>query len=239
MAVFDIAGLKVEYNCTFDLLKSRSQKYLCKNQSSQFGISLDEDYYIRRRKLLPGTSDEIIEYMGIGSEFYRELLCFDGMMLHASCIAVDGEAYLFSAPSGTGKSTHTQKWLEVFPGGLIVNDDKPALRKIDGKFYAFGTPFSGKNDISVNKGYPVKGICFLDRGENYIEKVGSEKALKPLLNQTVRPADESKMDALCKVAEDLLSLVPCYFMFCDISENAVRMAYNAMKGQGDKNENQA
>ncbi len=228
MAVYRIADLTVEYNCNFETLKSRSEKYLCDEKEAQIKLSLNEDYYVSRRTVFPNTSDEMLEYMGMGTAFYKELLGYDGMMLHASAVALNGEAYLFSAPSGVGKSTHTEKWLEVFPNAVIINDDKPALRKIDGKYYAFGTPFSGKNDISVNKGYPVKGICFLDRGENTIERLDKESALKPLFNQTIRPVDEGKMDLLCDRVDDILKCVPFYVMHCDVSENAVKMAYNEM-----------
>lgn len=229
MAVYRIAGLTVEYDCVFDLLKSRSEKYLCDKKEVQIKLSLDANYFVSRKEKFPTLSDEEIEYIGIGAAFYKELLNFDGMMLHASAVAVDGEAYLFSAPSGTGKSTHTEGWLKKFEYAEIINDDKPALRKVNGIYCAFGTPFSGKNDISVNKGYPVKGICFLDRGENRIEAIDAQKAMKPLFNQTIRPDDEEKMDLLCARVDDLLKSINFYTMFCDKSSEAVKMAYDMMK----------
>lgn len=229
MAVYKIAGLNVEYTCRFDLLKTRSEKYLCDETEAQITLSLDENYFVSRRKKFPTLTDEEIEYIGMGAAFYKELLRFEGMMLHASAVELDGEAYLFSAPSGTGKSTHTEGWMRVFDRAQIINDDKPAIREIDGRYYAFGTPFSGKYDISLNKGYPVKGICFLDRGENQIKKLTLEQAMTPLFNQTIRPDDESKMDLLCKRAEDLLGSVSFYAMLCDTSDEAVKMAYKMMK----------
>lgn len=229
MAVYKIAGLTVEYSCRFDLLKKRSEKYLCDEADAQIRLLLDENYYISRRAKFPTLSDEEIEYIGIGAMFYKELLLFDGMMIHASAVALNNDAYLFSAPSGTGKSTHTEGWLRVFSDALIINDDKPAVRKVNGRYYAFGTPFSGKNDISVNNGYPIKGICFLDRGENNIRKLNVKEAMPPLFNQTIRPEDESKMDLLCQRAEALLSEVSFYAMLCDTSDEAVEMAYEMMK----------
>lgn len=229
MAVYKIAGLTVEYDCRFDLLKSRSEKYLCHEAEAQISLSLSEDYYISRRKKFPTLTDEKIEYIGMGAAFYKELLRFDGMMLHASAVAVDNEAFLFSAPSGTGKSTHTEGWLRAFHDAVIINDDKPAVRKVDGRYQAFGTPFSGKNDISINNGYPIKGICFLDRGENFIKKLNPQEAMAPLFNQTIRPDDETKMDLLCERAEDLLSNVSFYAMLCDTSDAAVELSYKTMK----------
>ncbi len=229
MAVYSIAGLTVEYDCRFDLLKKRSEKYLCEKNEGSIKLCLDDSYFVSRREKFPTLTDEEIEYIGMGAAFYKELLSFDGMMLHASAVAVDGEAYLFSAPSGTGKSTHTEGWLRAFPQAEIINDDKPAIRKIDGRYFAFGTPFSGKNDISINVGYPIKAVCFIDRGENRIKTLDFQEALTPLFNQTIRPDDESKMDLLCKRAEDLLNSARFYAMLCDISDEAVTMAYNMMK----------
>ena len=228
MAVYKIAGLTVEYDCIYNTLKQRSEKYLCNETKADIKLRLDDNYFKLKRQTFPDMSDELLEYMGIGTAFYKELLNFGGMMLHASAVAFDDEAYLFAAPSGTGKSTHTQKWTEVFDGAEIINDDKPAVRKIDGRYFAFGTPFSGKHDISVNSGFLVKAICFLDRGENKIESVTPEAALNPLFNLTIRPADESKMDSLCKIVDDMLESIPFYAMHCDISEAAVKMAYNKM-----------
>ncbi|MBQ8228829.1 MAG: hypothetical protein IJZ88_07440 [Clostridia bacterium] len=229
MAVYKIADLTAEYSCRFDLLKSRSKKYICDEKEAQIKLSLGEDYYISRRNKFPTLTDEEIEYIGMGAAFYKELLNFDGMMLHASAVELNGEAYLFSAPSGTGKSTHTEGWLRVFENAEIINDDKPAIRKVNGQYFAFGTPFSGKNDISINKGYPIKGICFLDRGKNRIEKLNTQSAMSPLFNQTIRPDDESKMDLLCSRAEDVLESINFYAMFCDTSDEAVKMAYDKMK----------
>ncbi len=228
MAVYSIAQLNVEYDCLFDVLKSRSKKYLSEDTQAQFKLQLDDDYFSSRRSMYPFLSDEMLEYMGMGTAFYKKLLDFDGFMLHASAVEMNSKCYLFSAPSGVGKSTHTSLWLKEFPNAKVINDDKPAIRKIGENFLAFGTPFSGKNDISQNSGYPIKGVCFIDRGENCIEKITPSQALTPLFNQTIRPSDESKMDNLCKIADEFLKNIPCYAMRCDISGEAVKMAYEKM-----------
>ena len=88
------------------------------------------------------------EYTWFGYRFYCELIHHSGFFLHASAVSLDNRAYLFSADSGTGKSTHTGLWLEYFGKGraFLINDDKPALRKGDSGYLACGTPFSGKHD---------------------------------------------------------------------------------------------
>lgn len=117
------------------------------------------------------------EYMLTGSDFYTELIKYNGILLHSSCVVVDDYAYVFSADSGTGKSTHTQLWLEHFGDrAYILNDDKPAIRLIDGKVYACGTPWSGKYDYSTPKIVELAGICFLQRSEtNWIKRLKQAK----------------------------------------------------------------
>ena len=132
MAVYLIAGIAAEYNCKYPLLKNRSEKYKTENIKPDFTIELDESYYISRRKILPDTSDEVLEYIGTGSAFYKELLKYQGVMLHASAVAVDGYAYLFSAPCRMGKSTHTKNWQELLgkENAVIINDDKPDRKSV-------------------------------------------------------------------------------------------------------------
>ena len=153
MAVYKIAGLTVEYDCIYNTLKQRSEKYLCNETKADIKLRLDDNYFKLKRQTFPDMSDELLEYMGIGTAFYKELLNFGGMMLHASAVAFDDEAYLFAAPSGTGKSTHTQKWTEVFDGAEIINDDKPAVRKIDGKWKVMteSLPCGFKSEVSALK----------------------------------------------------------------------------------------
>jgi len=113
------------------------------------------------------------EYIWTGASFCRHLLDYEGMVLHASALAYEERAYLFSAPCGTGKSTHARQWQEHFGSDKvqIINDDKPALRLTDGSFYVFGTPWSGKSEYSLNVQVPLQAICFLEQSaHNWIEK---------------------------------------------------------------------
>ena len=107
--------------------------------------------------------------------------------LHASAVVVEDEAYLFSADCGTGKSTHTSLWLKYLAdkNPYILNDDKPAIRVTENGIFAYGTPFSGKNDINENKKVKVKGICFLEQApQNSIEKLEISEAFKLFWGQT-------------------------------------------------------
>ena len=109
-------------------IASRFEDYLV-NEQSVIDIQIREELY--RLDWWPTLNEEQAVYMESGNQFYRALLDFDGMMLHASAVAVDGKAYLFSGQSGIGKSTHTGLWKQTFGDQVkLFNDDKPALRRL-------------------------------------------------------------------------------------------------------------
>ena len=186
---------------------------------------------LQRRQ--PHLCDEDCEYLSTGGSFYRQLLTHDGMLLHASAVVVDGRAYLFSAPCGTGKSTHTGLWLRVFGDrATILNDDKPALRLESGVWYAYGTPWSGKYDISANIRVPVAGICFLHQAkENTIARFSGPKAIFSLLEQTARPADAELRRQLMMLLDKLLTRVPVWQMGCNMDPQAAVVSYEAMSAE--------
>ena len=177
----------------------------------------------------PHLSDEESEYLTSGGSFYYQLLDFDGMMLHSSAVVREGKAYLFTAPCGTGKSTHTRRWLENFSDAYILNDDKPAIRLEDGVFYAYGTPWSGKTDQNRNIRVELGGICVLRRGaENQIAPYTGRPALHDLLEQTIRPRDPVRMGKLLELLDQLMRKVPLWKMECNMNPEAAHASYNAM-----------
>ena len=233
MPVYMIAGIAVEYDGRYDRLVERSRKYIADKETQPlFTIQTNPEIIDLLRKRYPDSDEAEYEYTCIGSSFNRKILDYGGIMLHASAVAVDGCAYLFSAPCGMGKSTHTQMWQKLLgeDRAVIINDDKPVIRKIDGVYRAFGTPFSGKYDISINKGFPLKGICYVCRGEeNRIEKMKPEDAVTPFLNQTMKPKNMEEYDKMLDIIEDIINSTPCYFMHCRADVEAAEISYNAMR----------
>ena len=226
-----VADLVVEVKFNYDFMLSRLEPYYCdQNEKADIVIDLTEEFYINRHKDNPQMTLGECESLWSSAYFYEQLTRFGGMMLHSSCVEYEGKAYLFSARSGTGKSTHTHLWLKYLPGARIINDDKPAIRCIDGVYYAYGTPWSGKTDESVNIGVPIAGIAFLSRGENSIKRIPGIKALKPFMDQTIRPRDKALMGNVLDILNGILTEIPIYEMSCDMSEEAVLTAYNGMKG---------
>ena len=225
---YEIAGLTVEMD-SFGRTVEQAKAYQTDGVPEKVDMVISSDWP-QMRKRHPYLSEDDGEYMGTSSSFYKQLLRFDGMMLHASAVLVDGRAYLFSAPSGTGKSTHTSLWLDMLgERASILNDDKPALRLIDGTWYAYGTPWSGKYDISQNVGAPLGGIAVLERAqENSIVPFAGPEAIHAILNQAVRPRGVESAAKLLELLDELVSKVPIWKLSCNPKPQAARVAYEAM-----------
>lgn len=235
MAYYDIAGLRVCMQPAYPTLQKQAQPYLSADQQSPAAITVipDAAYLAQKQAQTPYLSMDDCEYIWTGAAFYEALLAHDGFVLHSSAVMLDGKAYLFSAPSGTGKSTHTSLWTEHFGAdrARILNDDKPALRCIDGRFYACGTPFSGKTDLSVPCVVPLQGVCLLERAQqNSITRLSTAQALHGIMEQTIRPANAADMEKLLRLLDGFFRTVPIYRLGCNISRQAVVTAYTAMHG---------
>lgn len=237
MPLYRIAGLTVYMEPEGAMLRQRAEQYRFDGQSlkkEDCDIVLDPrpQGFLKWAEQYRQFTFESNEYTWYGYRFYNELVRHGGFFLHASAAALDGKAYLFSADSGTGKSTHTRLWTERFgvQRCFIINDDKPALIRGKNGFYACGTPFSGKHDISRNVMIPVQALCFLEQAkENTIEKIGSKEATRRIFTQIMRTSDRTVMEALLTMLDEFLTSVPVYLLHCDISQKAVETACGAMK----------
>lgn len=228
---YKIAGLTVEMD-SFGRTVEQAKPYLCEAAEPDIVISTDWQAFQQRH---PEFDDSDSEYLESAKSFYYQLLRYDGMMLHASAVVVDGYAYLFSANSGTGKSTHTGLWQKVFGDrAYILNDDKPAIRPEDGRWYAYGTPWSGKYDISVDARVPLAGICFLHQAEeNTIVPYTSPKVIFSLYEQTARPPASKARARIMELIDRLIKQVPIWKMGCNMDPQAALVSYEAMSAKKD------
>ena len=226
---YKIAGLNVWMD-TFGRTLEQAKPYRC--APTEPDIRIESHWQILQQQQ-PHLSAEDSEYLSTGGSFYRQLLKHDGMLLHSSAVAMDGKAYLFSASCGTGKSTHTKLWLEKFgERAMMLNDDKPALRLENGVWYAYGTPWSGKYDISANIGVPIAGIAMIERGtENEIKPFGGAAAVFRLMEQTARPGDTESRIKILELLDKLLTMVPVWKLRCNMDPEAAIVSYETMSGR--------
>lgn len=223
-----IADLIIDVPATGDMI-SRCKDYLTKQNNSADIIIRAERY---KPEKYPNLDEAGVAYMESGSQFCYALPRFNGFYLHSSAVEYEGRAYLFSGPCGMGKSTHTRLWQQIFgDAAVVINDDKPALRQIDGTWYAYGTPWCGKDGINQNKRVKLGGICFLRRGEeNSIHRLDALTATTRILSQTTRRfKDEQKLDLMLSHISDVVEKIPIFEFYNLPVPQAARLSYETMK----------
>lgn len=225
---YKISELLVEIPSTGDM-SERCKEYITENKGISADITIRADLYNFDR--WSTLSNEMAIYMESGRLFYSHLLNFNGLMLHASAIEYNGKAYLFSGPSGMGKSTHTRLWQSLYGDAVqVFNDDKPALRRLDNGWFAYGTPWCGKDGINQNKKVPLGGICFLKRGEeNKIRCLSNKESVTKIWSQTIRYwKDVKNLDLLMNLVDNLVREIPIFELECLPNEEAAVLSSTTM-----------
>ena len=232
--MYKIAGLNVKMECSGGTLLTQGEPYRTAAAVDQPDIRIDisDETLAKTKESYPQFCFDEWEYIHKGFAFSYKLLEHAGFCLHASAVAMANQAVLFSAPCGTGKSTHAGLWQQYFgkDKAVIINDDRPALRLIGDEIYVYGTPWSGKTNLNANIKVPLQAVVFLKQTkENHIERLTNKEAIKLLVRQSIRPSyDNGKMDALLTLLDALLQKAPVYHFGCNISMDAVKLAYDTI-----------
>ena len=177
------------------------------------------------------SSDAYLETLAIYRKLAEELVEREVLLFHGSVVAVDGEAYLFAARSGTGKSTHTRLWREVFgERAVMINDDKPLLRVSGEGVRAYGTPWNGKHHLGGNISAPLKALCILERDkENHVERLSPEEAFPRMLQQCYLSEDGEKAAKTLALLERMCQCVRLYRLGCNMEREAALVSYQGMQ----------
>ncbi len=180
------------------------------------------DYTFSDLNPIFGIENDVSVKNVLGHLFEEAVLHFDGIVVHASTIVYKGSAVTFTAPSGTGKSTHTQLWEKYYPETVNINDDMPTLRLVDDKFYAFGTPWCGKTTINKNMNAPLKAMVFIERAEECsISELSPVEAFIRMMRELPISPFKCQSDLMMSTLNKLFSKVPAYLLKCNISKDAV------------------
>ena len=233
-----LIGKILRISTLHDMVKDQCNEYLT-NEEPDYSLKIvpaDIDFErlkAHREDILEGKepqsySDAYLETLAVYRKICEKMVDYDTILMHGSVVAVDGEAFLFTAKSGTGKSTHTRYWREVFgERAVMVNDDKPLLKLTEDGVLACGTPWDGKHRLSTNVCVPLKAICILERGEdNEIYPISAQEALPMVFQQTHRP---KKLGKYMEIIDKLTQRVKFYRLRCNLSPDAAKIAYEAMK----------
>ena len=229
--IISLAGLvmevKLRWKYTYDMCKN----YLYDgDEKPLFTVFATNEELETENKKTPGFSYDVLESTCVYRNICKELLKYDAILIHSAAISVDNEAYLFTANSGTGKTTHMNLWLDKFGDrAFIINGDKPIVRKTDEGIFVFGTPWCGKEGFNENIRVKLKSICILGRAdENKIRKTDKKDALTFLISQTSRPSEVENIDLMFKNLENIIENIPVYRLGCNMEKEACGVAYEEM-----------
>ncbi len=231
---YRIAELNVLMRTKSQLVLTQAAPYAADFEGQpQVTVNLEDEFIDARHGEMPGMTRDECEYFYTGMYFYYQLLRYNGLMLHSSSLAYNNKAYLFSAPSGTGKSTHVGLWQKYVGDAVsVINDDKPALRVMDDGLYVYGTPWSGKTDKNTNIKVPLGGIVFLERAETpHIRPMQTVEAVQHLLWQTTRSVREERMNQVLDVIDKIVGRVPVYKMGVNMERESVALSFTTLTGR--------
>ena len=176
------------------------------------------------------TEREYLEYVAVYRKIADKMTEYGGAVFHGAVLDLDGKAYVITARSGVGKTTHIGLWLQKFGERVsVLNGDKPVIRIIDGVIYAAGTPWNGKEGLGKKGTLPLGGIAFLERGEeNSYKTLSVSEGLVRFMGQIyMNNEDPSVLMRTLRLADKILSGVPLYEFKCNMDISAAKMAAEA------------
>lgn len=214
-------------------LRTFCQDYLVENCPPEFSIHLTQsDIDFEHNHTTEQTfSSAYLETLALLRKISDIFPNHQRFLIHGASISYEDKAYLFTAPSGTGKSTHIRLWKKFLGDKVkIVNGDKPFV-SMETDPLIYGSPWAGKERWNRNCSEPLKAICFIERGtSNAIKQMQPEECLTMLFKQVYIPENEIAAAQTLELIDLLLRAVPIYLLTCDISEEAVRCSFEALTG---------
>ena len=228
---YQFAGICVEITHIYPYFADQAKDYLS-GETPEFSITVtqaDIDLEREDAEAQDGYRERLVVYRKLCEKLVEK----DIILFHSAAITVDGKAYLFTAPSGTGKSTHIKLWRKRFGKAVgIINGDKPLISVTPTEIRVWGTPWDGKEHWSANRSAPIAGICQINRGaENEIAPVSAADALGVLFSQTYRPTTELGMRKTVQLLAEISQRVPFWKLHCNMTTEAAEVSYAAMRGE--------
>ena len=229
--IYDIAGLRIDIKNRCAFTAKFCENYLSPDQNAPADLSAEvtNEAFFEEKQNSPNFSDGYIENICLYRNICSQIPILNRFLLHAAILEYDGKGYAFLGRSGTGKSTHTGLWLKYLPSAFIVNGDKPILQFTEDGFYAYGTPWMGKEGLGRNVKTKLNGLCFLEQAKtNAIRSLSPQEVSQRLFSQILLPQREESVVATLELADKLIQSVPAYLLQCDISEEAVITSFEEM-----------
>lgn len=234
-----IAGIPIRVDNRYPYIRQLCEEYVTQDQEAAFAVGATEEEILKERKEGELFSEGYYESLCIYRKICGGLARYQGFLLHSAAVSVDNRAYVFAAPSGTGKTTHLRLWLEEFCGRAeVINGDKPIFRFVEDILYVCGTPWCGKEQMGKNTIRRVQAICFLEQGrENHIRRFKPHEISQRLFRQVFIPRERKEFEQFWPLMEKLVSRERFYLLQCNREPEAAQLAYRVMREENQDAEN--
>ncbi len=230
MVTVKIAGINIGIKYRYEFTRSYVSGYITEAEPDFTVEATDEDLAIEKSLAEEPTENEYLEYVAVYRKIADKLTEYGGAVVHGAVLELDGKAYMITARSGVGKTTHVRLWLQRFGERVsVLNGDKPVIRVIDGKIYACGTPWNGKEGYGRSAVTELGGIAFLERGEeNSCKSISAAEGLVRFMGQIyMNTQSPTALKNTLRLADKILSEVPLYEFRCNMDISAAEMAARA------------
>ena len=225
-----IADIAVQMNNRYPYIESVARNFVYEGEADMTVELTAAELDAVRGEYTEGLDDGYIEAVELYRKIANKLYGFDAFLMHGVAIYYDGYAYIVTAKSGVGKSTHAGLWLQSFgERAHIINGDKPIIRKIGDKFYAAGTPWCGKENLAVNEMIPVRAVAFIERAEkNSAEKISADDAINGMIGQTYMPKESVSALKTLLLFGEFFDTTSFYRLYCNMSPEAAAVAKSVL-----------
>lgn len=230
--MYKIADLVIDFESKFEYFKKESINFFVEEMEYDIKISCTDDE-IKRQVENNNTTESNAEYLLLHKKLAEKLPYYDAFVFHSACFDIEGIGVVFTAHSGTGKTTHMRKWKGILQDRMMcVNGDKPIVRFFDDEPttpYAYGTPWRGKEKHGRNMRTPLKHICFIERSEtNFVEPMDKADAIARIFNQVYMPSDPVAVAKTMELIDRLLSCCKLWVIHCNMEDDAAKIAYETI-----------
>ncbi len=161
----------------------------------------------------------------------EQMPMLDGFVFHGAAVDIDGRGVIFTAPSGTGKTTHISLLMKNYRSGVkIINGDKPIVRRTGGEWNVYSTPWAGKEGWKTKTSAPLYAIVLLERSpENFIEEISPADYFDKLIGQVYLPLNASARLSTFDLIDEMSGRIKFFRLGCNMEDGAAATSYNKLR----------
>ncbi len=230
-----IAELNIRMFCKYPFVKRLCSEFCVDSDAWDITASVTDEQIKDEKAQTPDTqfSDGYCEGICLYRDIAEKMPRYDGLVFHGASVSINGKGCIFTARSGTGKTTHIKLLMNKYPDNVkIINGDKPIIRRVDGEWRIYSTPWAGKEGMLENTSAPLSSIVIVERGEtNSIEKISPGQYFDTLMGQVYIPVDGESMLMTYDLLDDMSGKVEFYRLRCNMETEAADTSYSALADQ--------